>query len=205
MDLTVQIPMQYCSWQHQTLLPSPVTSTTGCFYFGLVSSFFLELFLHWSPVAIRHLPTWGVHLSVSYLFGFSYYSWGSPGKNAEVVCHSLLQRTTFCQNSPPWPLRLGWPCTAQLIVPLSSTRLFWLKTRIKLEKLSDVSHSLVSWVRTLWKFPHSCVLLLTWYFCYVYVYILTLKYVFNKSLYWEFFYIMLLNVKNIQLFWASRI
>ena len=38
--------------QHQTLLPSPVTSTAGCcFCFGLVSSFFLELFLHWSPVA----------------------------------------------------------------------------------------------------------------------------------------------------------
>ena len=31
----------------------------------------------------------------------SYCSWGSQGKNAEVVCHSLLQGTTFCQNSPP--------------------------------------------------------------------------------------------------------
>ena len=29
MDLTFQIPMQYCSLQHQTLLPSPVTHTTG--------------------------------------------------------------------------------------------------------------------------------------------------------------------------------
>ena len=44
--------MQYCSLQHQILLPSPVTSTTGCcFCFGSISSFFLELFLHWSPVA----------------------------------------------------------------------------------------------------------------------------------------------------------
>ena len=52
MDLTFQVPMQYFSLQHQTLLPSPVTSTTGCcFCFGSVSSFFLELFLHWSPVA----------------------------------------------------------------------------------------------------------------------------------------------------------
>ena len=52
MDLTFQIPMQYCSLQHQTLLPSPVTSTTGhCFLFASVSSFFLELFLHSSPVA----------------------------------------------------------------------------------------------------------------------------------------------------------
>ena len=52
MDLTFQVPTQYCSLQHQTLLPSPVTSTTGCcFCFGSASSFFLELFLHWSPVA----------------------------------------------------------------------------------------------------------------------------------------------------------
>ena len=46
-----QLPMQYCSLQHQTLLPSPVTSTTGChFCFGLAPSFFLELFLYSSPV-----------------------------------------------------------------------------------------------------------------------------------------------------------
>ena len=40
MDLTFQVPMQYCSLQHWTLLSSPVIST-----------FFLELFLHSSPVA----------------------------------------------------------------------------------------------------------------------------------------------------------
>ena len=52
MDLTFQLPMQYCSLQHQTLLLSPVTSATGCcFCFGSIPSFFLELFLHWSPVA----------------------------------------------------------------------------------------------------------------------------------------------------------
>ena len=51
-DLTFQVPMQYCSLQHWTWLPSPVISTTGCcFCFGSVSSFFLELFLHWCPVA----------------------------------------------------------------------------------------------------------------------------------------------------------
>ena len=52
MDLTFQVPMQYCSLQYRTLLPSPVISTTECcFCFGSVSSFFLELFLHWSLVA----------------------------------------------------------------------------------------------------------------------------------------------------------
>ena len=52
MDLTFQVPVQYFSLQHQTLLPSPVTSIFGCcFCFGSIPSFFLELFLHWSPVA----------------------------------------------------------------------------------------------------------------------------------------------------------
>ena len=56
MDLTFQVPMQYFSLQHPTLLSSPVTSTTGCcFCFGSVSSFCLELFLlsslvaYWAP------------------------------------------------------------------------------------------------------------------------------------------------------------
>ena len=52
MELMFQVPMQYCSLQHLTLLPPPVTSTTGhCFHFGSVSSFFLELFLHFTLVA----------------------------------------------------------------------------------------------------------------------------------------------------------
>ena len=38
MDLTFQVPMQYCSLQHHTLLLSPVTSTTRCcFCSGSVS------------------------------------------------------------------------------------------------------------------------------------------------------------------------
>ena len=31
-----------------------------------------------------------------------------------MVCHSLLQWTTFCQASPPWPVRSGWPHMAWL-------------------------------------------------------------------------------------------
>ena len=117
MDLTFQVPMQYCSLQHQTWLLSPVTSTTGCcFYFGSISSFFLELFSHCFPVAYW-APT--KHLCVSCLFAFSYCSWDSQGKNTEVVCHSLLQWTMFCQNFPPSPVRLGWPSMAWLIVSLS--------------------------------------------------------------------------------------
>ena len=52
MDPIFQVPMQYCSLQYRTLLPSPVTSTTRHYFrFASYSSFFLELFLHWSPVA----------------------------------------------------------------------------------------------------------------------------------------------------------
>ena len=96
MDLTFQVHMQYCSLQHQTLLPSPVTSTTVCcFCFGSISSVFPELFLPDLQQHIGCLPTWGVHLSVSCLFDFSCCLWHSQGKNTEVVCHSLLQWTTF--------------------------------------------------------------------------------------------------------------
>ena len=110
MDLSFQVPMQYCSY-----------SIGPCFYhqshpqLGVV--FALPLFLHsfWSYFStdlqyhIGHLPTCGVPLSVYYHFAFSYCSWGSQGKNIEVVCHSLLQWTTFCQTSPPWSACLGWP------------------------------------------------------------------------------------------------
>ena len=107
MDLTFQVPMQYCSLQHRILLLSPVTSTTGCcFCFGSVPSFRLELFLHWCPVAYW-APTDLGSLSFSSLsFFFSYCSWGSQGRDTEVVCHSLLQWTTFCQTSTR--TRLSW-------------------------------------------------------------------------------------------------
>ena len=43
MDLTFQVPMQYYSLQHQSLLPSLATCTSGCWFcFGSVSSFRLE-------------------------------------------------------------------------------------------------------------------------------------------------------------------
>ena len=126
MDLTFRVPMQYCSLQHQALLLSLVTSTTGCcFCFGFVSSFFLELFLHSSPAAYWAPTDLGSSCLVSYHFAFSYCSWCSQGNNSEVVCHSLLQWTTFCQTSPPWPTCLGWPHRA------------WLSF-IKLDKLSSV-------------------------------------------------------------------
>ena len=55
MNLTVQVPMQYCSLQHWTLFSPPNISTTErCFRFGPATSFFPELLvivLSSSPVA----------------------------------------------------------------------------------------------------------------------------------------------------------
>ena len=69
-DLTFQAPMQYFSLKHRTLLLSPVPSTTGyCFCFGSIPSFFLELFLHWSPAAYQ-APTGLGSSSFSVLYFF---------------------------------------------------------------------------------------------------------------------------------------
>ena len=65
MDLTFQVPMQYCSLQHWTLLLSPVTSTTAYYFcFGSIPSFFL--ISPWSPVAYW-APTYPGSISFSIL------------------------------------------------------------------------------------------------------------------------------------------
>ena len=74
--------MQCCSLQHLNSVSPPDTSTTEhCIRFGLASSFLLELFICSSPVAYGHLWTCGVHVSVAYLFAFSYHG-GSDVKDS---------------------------------------------------------------------------------------------------------------------------
>ena len=118
--------MQYCSLQHWILLLSSVPSTTGYYFcFGSIPLFFLELFLHGSPVAYWATTDLG-SFSFSIHFAFSYCSWGSQGKNTEVVCHSLFQWTTFCQTSPPWPNCLGWPHMGWLsFIELDKAMVLW--------------------------------------------------------------------------------
>ena len=109
MDLTFQVPIQYCALQHQTLLLSPVTFTTGCcFCFGSVPSFFLELFLHWSLVAYWAPTDLG---SLSFIvLSFCLFILFMGFSRQEY----WRQWTTFCQTSPPWPVHLGWPHMAWL-------------------------------------------------------------------------------------------
>ena len=107
MELTFQVPMQYCSLQHQTLLPLPVTSTAWCcFYFGSVSSFFLELFFHWSPVAYWVPTDLGsssfsvLYFSVFILFmGFSKQEYWSGLPFLSPVDHVLSELSMTC---PSW-------------------------------------------------------------------------------------------------------
>ena len=103
MDLTFQVPMQYCSLQHGTLLLSPVTSIAGCcFCFGSIPSFFLELFLHLSPVAYWALTDLG-SLSFSVLsfrlfilfMGFSRQEYSSGLPFPSPVDHILSDLSTM--------------------------------------------------------------------------------------------------------------
>ena len=73
---------------------------------GVVFALAPSLHSFWSYVStdlqkyIGHLPTWAVHLSLSFILPLSNCSWGSQGKNTDEVCHSLLQWITFCETSP---------------------------------------------------------------------------------------------------------
>ena len=107
MNLTFQVPMQYCSLQHRTLLSSLVTSTTGySFCFGSISSFFLELSLHWSPVVYSAPTNLGVHLSVFFLYlyilfmGFSRQEYWSGLPFPSPVDHVLSELSTMTR--PSW-------------------------------------------------------------------------------------------------------
>ena len=89
-DLTFQVPMQYCSLQHWTWLQSPVISTTRCcFCFGSISSIFLELFLHWSPIAYWAPTDLGNSSFSIYHFAFSHCAWLSFIELDKAVVHAI--------------------------------------------------------------------------------------------------------------------
>ena len=114
MDLTFQVPMQHCSLQHQTLHPSPVTSTTGCCYFGSVSSFSLELFLQyspgafWAPTSLRSSSFTSYFFCLFILFmGFSKQEYWSGFPFFSPVDHVLSELSTM--THPSWVALQGIP------------------------------------------------------------------------------------------------
>ena len=93
--------MQYCSLQHQTLLLSPVTSTTGyCFCFCSIPSFFLQLFLHWSPA----LPGGSDGKASAYNAGDPGLIPGSRRSSGEGNGNPL--QYSCLEN--PWTEEIGW-------------------------------------------------------------------------------------------------
>ena len=104
---------QCCSLQHWTLLLPPVTSIAGwCFCFGSVSSFFLELFLHWSPVAYWAATDLGsssfsvLSFCLFILFmGFSRQEYWSGLPFPSPVDHILSELSTM--THPSWVVLHG--------------------------------------------------------------------------------------------------
>ena len=132
MDLTFQVPVQYCSLQHQTLLLSPVTSRNECcFHFASISSFFLELFLHWSPVAHWALIDWwssffsilSFCLFIMFI-GFSKQEYWSglpfPSPVAFILLNGLVVFPMFFNLSLKFVIRSSWS------EPLSTTGLVFV-------------------------------------------------------------------------------
>ena len=114
MNLTFQVPMQYCSLQHWTLLSLPDIVATEChFHFGPVTSFFLELLLyHNCPLLFpsRKLDIFWpgrAHLPVSYRFAFSYCSWSSHSRILEWFAICCPSRPHFVRTFHYDPSILG--------------------------------------------------------------------------------------------------
>ena len=132
MDLTFQVPMQCCSLQHWTLLLSAVTSTTGyCFCFGSISSFFLELFLHWYPIA-HWAPTDPGSSPFSILpfclfilfMGFSRQEFWSGLPFPSAVDHVFSELSTMTR--PSWVALQAWLCFIELVKAVVLVWLDWL-------------------------------------------------------------------------------
>ena len=88
-----QVPMQYCSSQHRTLPSPPDTTTTGIVSIWLILfTLSLAISLLFPSSILDTYQSGGSSFRVIPVLPFhTYCSWGSQGKDTEVVCHSFLQ------------------------------------------------------------------------------------------------------------------
>ena len=124
MDLTFPVPMQYCSLQHWTLASIISPLHNWLLFLLWPHPFILSGVI--SPLTSNSIL--GTYWPGQFLFQCPIFLpfHTVQGKNTEVVCHSLLQWTTFCQTSPPWPVRLGWSHMAWLsFIELDKTVVLW--------------------------------------------------------------------------------
>ena len=124
--------MPYCSLQHQSLLPSPVPFTTECcFCFGSIPSLFLELFLHWSPVAYwaptdlcsSSFSILSFHLFILFM-GFSRQEYWSGLPFPSPVDHILSDLSTM--TCPSWVAPRAWLSFIELDKAVVLVWLDWL-------------------------------------------------------------------------------
>ena len=117
MDLTFQVPMQYCSLQHRT------TSITSHIHSWVLLLLWLCLFipsgvispLFSSSILDTYRP--GEFIFQCPIFLPSHTVYGVlKARILKRFSIPFLQRTTFCQKSPAWPVCLGGPTWACLIV-----------------------------------------------------------------------------------------
>ena len=122
MDLTFQIPVQYCFLEPQTLLSLPNTSTAECYsLFGLASSFLLELLVtalcsapvaNWTPYNLG----WGLIFQHHIFLPFHTVHRVLQAKVVQWVAISFSSRSRFPRTLH---IHLGCPCTVWLKASLS--------------------------------------------------------------------------------------
>ena len=110
--------LPHCRWILYQLSHkgSPICKASSDNHFAFLQFFFLEMVLTTASCTMSQTSfhsssgTLSIRYSLESICHFhciivrgliSCCSWGSQGKNTEVVCHFLLQWTTFCQISPP--------------------------------------------------------------------------------------------------------
>ena len=167
--------MQYCSLQHRTLLLSPVTSTSWyCFCFGSIPSFFLEWFLHWSPVAYwapTDLGSSSFSILSFYLFilfmGFSRQEYWSGLPFPSPVDHILSNLSMLTCSSWVAPqgialfhwIRQGW---GPSVIKLTSFLWIWFQCVCHLAKSTILLGFLLPWMRGISSLPPLLTLSVEW-------------------------------------------
>ena len=138
------------------LLLSPVTSTTGyCFYFGTIPSFFLELFLHWSPVAYWAPTDLGSSSFIILSFclfilfmGFSRQEYWSSLPFPSPVDHILSDLSIM--THPSWWPHMAWLSFIELhksvvlVIRLASFLWLWFQCVCSLMPSCNIYH--LTWV-----------------------------------------------------------
>ena len=133
MDLTFQVPIQYCALQHQT------PDTEHCLCFGPATSFFLELLVialqsspgaYWTPTNLGGSSSGVISFCLFILFlGFSWQEHGSGLPFPDPVDRVLSE--LFAMTCLSWVVLQRWFIDSlSYASPLTMTRLQSMRGKI---------------------------------------------------------------------------